>query len=571
MRTLLFMIWKAIAILAFVVGAAVGDHSSCEVNCARQPYRSLYVDAAAFTAAIDKAHVVSSPFSAISGIVVPHDLTAADLMATAFKLVKNQPIEKIVLLFPDHFRKSTLPFATTKRDFSTVFGQVDVSQDDVSRLLAVSDLFEASDLFEDDHGIGAVLPFLKHALPRAKLVPVAIELSSQKSDWDRLLPILHALIDAQTLVVQSTDFSHYLDLGTAAQRDQQTLNLFATGDWDAAARLAQPQNVDSRGANYIQLRLQKEYLKAELAILFNSNLQSYTNTPQTKTTSYMVAAYGRGAQGRVEFATPDSTVFCFAGDTFFGRSLARLLSSPDVAARVRAEAKALLNGCHLVLNLEGVIVPELPLNLDRDKLAMPMALTLEWLRELNVVAVSLANNHSADLGSDAFDAMARALRNAGIQPLRHATAADLGPFRLFALTDLDNRGYLQSDAITERDLRTIAEFDGTPPVFAFMHWGVEYQAAATARSKMLAEALRRGGVTLIIGAHPHVASQSLETIGGGHHLVAFSLGNFLFDQTSDRASGAVLELRIFKQGTFFARLISIPNLFEKAAQRDRPD
>jgi AmmeMemoRadiSam system protein B len=571
MRTVLFIIWKAIAILTFAVVAAKGDQSSCEVSCARQPFRSLYADATAFTAAIDKAHVVSSPFSAISGIVVPHDLTAADLIAAAFKLVENKPIKKVVVLFPDHFRKSTLPFATTKRDFSTIFGQVDVSQDDVSRLLAVSDLFEASDLFEDDHGIGAVLPFLKHALPQAKLVPVAIESSSQKSDWDRFLPILHALVDAQTLVVQSTDFSHYLDLGAAVQRDQQTLNLFATGDWDAAARLAQPQNVDSRGANYIQLRLQLEYFKAELAVLFNSNLQSYSNTPQTKTTSYIVAAYGRDTHGGAESATPDSKVFCFAGDTFFGRSLARLLSSPDVAARVRAEAKAVLNGCPLVLNLEGVIVPELPLNLDRNKLAMPMALTLEWLRELNVVAVSLANNHSADLGSDAFDAMARALRNAGIQPLQHATAADLGPFRLFALTDLDNRAYLQSGAVTERNLKTIAEFDGTPPVFAFMHWGVEYETAPTARSEALTEALRRGGVALIIGAHPHVASQGLETIGGGHHLLVFSLGNFLFDQTSDRASGAVLKIRIFKQGTFFPRLIPISNLFEKAAQQNRRD
>jgi len=44
--------------------------------------------------------------------------------------------------------------------------------------------------------------------------------------------------------------------------------------------------------------------------------------------------------------------------------------------------------------------------------------------------------------------------------------------------------------------------------------------------------------------------------------MVFSLGNLLFDQTSPRGSGALLELRVFKQGTVAARLVPVPNLFE---------
>ena len=43
---------------------------------------------------------------------------------------------------------------------------------------------------------------------------------------------------------------------------------------------------------------------------------------------------------------------------------------------------------------------------------------------------------------------------------------------------------------------------------------------------------------------------------------AFSLGNFIFDQSSPRGSGALLELRVFGQGTVAARLVPIPNLFD---------
>ena len=47
--------------------------------------------------------------------------------------------------------------------------------------------------------------------------------------------------------------------------------------------------------------------------------------------------------------------------------------------------------------------------------------------------------------------------------------------------------------------------------------------------------------------------------------MVFSLGNLLFDQKGDRASSALLELRLFKQGTFATRLVPLPNLFELAA------
>ena len=49
---------------------------------------------------------------------------------------------------------------------------------------------------------------------------------------------------------------------------------------------------------------------------------------------------------------------------------------------------------------------------------------------------------------------------------------------------------------------------------------------------------------------------------GGEYQMTYSLGNLLFDQTTDRSSGALLELRAFEQGTYATRLIPIPNLFE---------
>ena len=103
-----------------------------------------------------------------------------------------------------------------------------------------------------------------------------------------------------------------------------------------------------------------------------------------------------------------------------------------------------------------------------------------------------------------------------------------------------------------------------PPLFAFMHWGLEFAAMPSQRQRELAAELRRVGVALAIGAHPHVASRGLELIPGGYALGVFSLGNFLFDQKSQVASGVILELRAFAQGTFFARLVPLGNVIERA-------
>ena len=41
--------------------------------------------------------------------------------------------------------------------------------------------------------------------------------------------------------------------------------------------------------------------------------------------------------------------------------------------------------------------------------------------------------------------------------------------------------------------------------------------------------------------HPHLAAGEFDLLGGGDGLSVYSLGNFLFDQSSRRASSAILE------------------------------
>jgi len=501
----------------------------------------------------------------VSGLTVPHHLLAADLMVRGFRIAEGQRYRKIVVLLPDHYKRARRPFATTRRSFDTVFGPVAVSAADVELLLKNRELVEDSALFAREHAIGALLPFLRHFFPDTPVVPIAIAISSTREQWERLVADLEGVVTADTLIVQSTDFSHYLPLGEALVRDQQVLNVLAANDLDAVARLQQPAHLDSRGAQYVQMRLQESHFRARPLAVLHANSQDYSKMSESRTTSYIVQVYAPPDPSlAVDPSDPAAAqMFCFAGDTFFGRDVLRMLSRPGVGERVRGEMRARLGACPLIVNLEGVLVDEVPEGLGPMRLAMPSALALDWLRALNVVAASVANNHARDLGDAAREEMARRLEEAGIRVLRHGRVEDLGPLRVVALTDRDESAHPRGQRISADDLDGIARSPAAPPLVAFLHWGTEWETAPGARELALADALRERAVSLIVGAHPHRASSGVVALAGGEAQLAYSLGNFVFDQTGERATGAVLELRVFPHGTFFTRLIPIPNFYDR--------
>jgi poly-gamma-glutamate synthesis protein (capsule biosynthesis protein) len=333
------------------------------------------------------------------------------------------------------------------------------------------------------------------------------------------------------------------------------LRVLSVGDPDAVLGLKQPQHLDSRGAQYLQLRLQKQVYQARPAVMASRNSQEYTAQPLDSTTSYLVQVFSpenlpiHGVQR-----------FCFAGDTFFGRylagKLARLTWREGLVKRVRQ----FTGGAPLIVNLEGVMMAECPADPGPLKLCMAARPALDILQDLNVVAVSLANNHSHDFGESSYHTMQRLLTDAGITVLENRTVKDLGPFRLAAGTDLDNRQEPLRALLTDIDL---ARFEAVPPDkprFAFLHWGQEFTATPGPREQALAARIVASGVELIIGSHPHRAGA---LTGDRQQCLAFSLGNFIFDQRRPGVSGALLEVIFYPQGTYFLRLHPLGNLYEE--------
>lgn len=170
---------------------------------------------------------------------------------------------------------------------------------------------------------------------------------------------------------------------------------------------------------------------------------------------------------------------------------------------------------------------------------------LDIIKTAGFDVLSFANNHVGDWNREAFDDSMERMTVTGIdytgagktkaqaeQPVIKTIKGitfgflgftDVGPDKL-AATETTSGILLASDP-NFTTIITNAKKQVDVLITSF-HWGLEYQEH-TERQTMLARQAIDAGSQLIIGHHPHV-TQAVETYHGG--LIAYSLGNFIFDQ-----------------------------------------
>ena len=86
-------------------------------------------------------------------------------------------------------------------------------------------------------------------------------------------------------------------------------------------------------------------------------------------------------------------------------------------------------------------------------------------------------------------------------------------------------------------------------IIALPHWGIEYQQLPSAEQRQLAQWLIDRGVDHVIGGHPHVA-QPLELSADSLHLVAWSMGNVISNQSKPNTYGGyMVRLELTKRDT----------------------
>ncbi len=144
----------------------------------------------------------------------------AQLMAQA------EIIRRVILLGPSH-RVPVHGLALPRADwFATPLGEVPVDQDAVRRLAGMPQVVvnEAAHAF--DHSLEVQLPFLQTVLHEFWVVPLAVG----DATAEEIADVLEALWGGpETLIVVSSDLSHYLPYAQAKQIDRDTVGRVLRG------------------------------------------------------------------------------------------------------------------------------------------------------------------------------------------------------------------------------------------------------------------------------------------------------------------------------------------------------
>jgi len=227
----------------------------------------------------------------VTGITVPHHLLAKDLIAEIFSLISDNQYSSIVIISPDHYHQGETSISTNLNNFKTAFGILETDKDKISILLENENI-SSSNLFLREHGIQSLTPFIKYYFPNTKIIPITIKITSKKEEIDMLYNEIISIISKDdTLIIQSTDFSHYLTKDEADIKDKETKDILLKENAHLILDLKEPDNLDSKYAQYIQMRLQKEFFKSNINIIHNKNSESYSEEVVDETTSYITQIY----------------------------------------------------------------------------------------------------------------------------------------------------------------------------------------------------------------------------------------------------------------------------------------
>ena len=157
-------------------------------------------------------------------LIVPHAgyVYSGSIAAAAYAQLahRRRDVRRIVLIGPSHrvyLRGMAVPAAEV---FQTPLGMVPIDLELKARLLAHAQVIESDAPHAQEHSLEVQLPFLQLLFDDVSLLPLALGSASPQSVAAALAEVWGG---EETLVLVSSDLSHYLPYHQARELDAQTI------------------------------------------------------------------------------------------------------------------------------------------------------------------------------------------------------------------------------------------------------------------------------------------------------------------------------------------------------------
>lgn len=477
------------------------------------------------------ARSVELPERDVPAVIVPHHLTASRSIALGIRAIARSGPRTVLIVSPDHFRACPTPLCTARGEFVTTLGPVR-TRNDVVDVLARSELVTVDPaLFGAEHGIGAVTPFILHALPDAAIVPVVIS-----SGWferkDDIRALLAEAFEKTDALVVSSDFSHYLNLATSDAMDEATMETLFAADLDGIAKLRNADQSDCPACLW---------MLASIALdegFFNPSVLAHTNSARilndlknTNTTSHFAMALFRN-----DVLSPDD--LAVAGDV----TMTRTANTPVLHPVMRA---FWAGGGLRFVNLEGPLADACAP--DRNMFTFCNATAL-W-RGMAGLATHWAvmNNHMLDRHEPGVGVTKSIIEESGETWVGDGIVRS-GSTSLISLTALMNpvadARAVDISASYARTLAAIEAERSSQFIVVLVHAGAEYRALGSDAYHTYLRTFVDAGADAVVAAHAHVISD-MEVYRGKP--IFRGVGNFIFDQFADVSTSTAMAVRLRRE------------------------
>jgi len=169
-------------------------------------------------------------------IVAPHAgyIYSGPVAGTAYASLatRGSAVERVLLVGPSHRVAFSGVGTSGASEFETPLGPVHVDRDAANALVDKGLAREVEQAHKNEHSLEVQLPFIKHAFPDARIVPIL----AGDDDWQGVAKVMDLLWGGdETALVVSSDLSHYHDYATAKKIDAGTahdLETLAAGQVD---------------------------------------------------------------------------------------------------------------------------------------------------------------------------------------------------------------------------------------------------------------------------------------------------------------------------------------------------
>ncbi len=232
----------------------------------------------------------------VVAVVCPHAgyVYSGGVAGHSYELLKGRKVERVVVIAPSHLEAFPFSAIYDGTAYSTPLGQVPVDTAFAAALAKSSKLIQISGRGHNpsgdraEHAVEVQIPFLQKVLGQFKLVPIVM--GDQDYEVCRALGLALAknIRGPDTIIVASSDLSHYHPYDVAVKMDHKTLR--AIEEWDYLSML---RNFETRvweacgGGPIVAAMIASERLGAKEA-----KLLTYANSGDTTGDRSQVVGYG---------------------------------------------------------------------------------------------------------------------------------------------------------------------------------------------------------------------------------------------------------------------------------------